>query len=38
MASVARLVPVPLADVPGAGRYPLPSAFDGTGINPNTQF
>jgi hypothetical protein len=24
-------------DVPGAGRYPSPSAFDGTGINPNTQ-
>jgi hypothetical protein len=25
-------------DVPGTGRYPLPSAFDGTGINPNRQF
>jgi hypothetical protein len=25
-------------DVQGAGRYPLPSAFDGTGINPNTPF
>jgi hypothetical protein len=23
-------------DVQGRGRYPLPSAFDGTGINPNT--
>ena len=25
-------------DVLGTGRYPLPSAFDGTGINPNTPF
>ncbi len=25
-------------DVQGTGRYPLPSAFDGTGINPNTPF
>jgi hypothetical protein len=25
-------------DVQGAGRYPLPSAFDGTGLNPNTPF
>jgi len=25
-------------DVQGAGRYPLPSAFDGTGINPNSPF
>jgi hypothetical protein len=25
-------------DVQGAGRYPLPSAFDGLGINPNTPF
>jgi hypothetical protein len=25
-------------DVQGHGRYPLPSAFDGTGINPNTPF
>jgi len=25
-------------DVTGSGRYPLPSAFDGTGINPNTPF
>ncbi len=25
-------------DVQGKGRYPLPSAFDGTGINPNTPF
>jgi hypothetical protein len=25
-------------DVRGTGRYPLPSAFDGTGINPNTPF
>jgi len=25
-------------DVQGAGRYPLPSAFDGMGINPNTPF
>ena len=23
-------------DLQGRGRYPLPSAFDGTGINPNT--
>jgi hypothetical protein len=25
-------------DVQGTGRRPLPSAFDGTGINPNTPF
>jgi hypothetical protein len=25
-------------DFQGGGRYPLPSAFDGTGINPNTPF
>ena len=25
-------------DVQGRGSYPLPSAFDGTGINPNTPF
>jgi hypothetical protein len=25
-------------DVQGHGRYPLPSAFDGTGVNPNTPF
>jgi hypothetical protein len=25
-------------DLSGGGRYPLPSAFDGTGINPNTPF
>jgi hypothetical protein len=25
-------------DAQGAGRYPLPSAFDGMGINPNTPF
>ena len=25
-------------DVQGAGRHPLPSAFDGTGLNPNTPF
>jgi len=25
-------------DIQGTGRYPLPSAFDGTGINPNTPF
>jgi len=25
-------------DVQGTGRSPLPSAFDGTGINPNTPF
>ena len=25
-------------DFQGHGRYPLPSAFDGTGINPNTPF
>ncbi len=25
-------------DFQGKGRYPLPSAFDGTGINPNTPF
>ena len=25
-------------DVQGTGRYPLPSAFDGMGINPNTPF
>lgn len=25
-------------DYQGHGRYPLPSAFDGTGINPNTPF
>jgi len=25
-------------DVQGHGSYPLPSAFDGTGINPNTPF
>lgn len=25
-------------DLQGTGRYPLPSAFDGTGINPNTPF
>ena len=25
-------------DLQGHGRYPLPSAFDGTGINPNTPF
>ncbi len=25
-------------DVQGGGRYPLPSAFDGLGINPNTPF
>jgi hypothetical protein len=25
-------------DVQGAGRYPLPSAFDGTGLNPNSPF
>jgi len=25
-------------DVQGTGRKPLPSAFDGTGINPNTPF
>jgi hypothetical protein len=25
-------------DVQGTGRYPLPSAFDGTGFNPNTPF
>jgi hypothetical protein len=25
-------------DRQGKGRYPLPSAFDGTGINPNTPF
>ena len=25
-------------DFQGRGRYPLPSAFDGTGINPNTPF
>jgi hypothetical protein len=25
-------------DFQGAGRYPLPSAFDGTGINPNTPY
>ena len=25
-------------DLQGKGRYPLPSAFDGTGINPNTPF
>jgi hypothetical protein len=25
-------------DVQGTGRYPLPSAFDGTGLNPNTPF
>ncbi|MGA8695570.1 MAG: hypothetical protein WB689_17365 [Xanthobacteraceae bacterium] len=25
-------------DVQGAGRQPLPSAFDGTGLSPNTPF
>jgi hypothetical protein len=25
-------------DLQGKGRYPMPSAFDGTGINPNTPF
>ncbi len=25
-------------DLQGKGTYPLPSAFDGTGINPNTPF
>jgi hypothetical protein len=25
-------------DVQGGGRYPLPSAFDGLGINPNTPY
>ncbi len=25
-------------DVQGTGRYPLPSAFDGMGINPNTPY
>ena len=25
-------------DVQGAGRHPLPSAFDGTGLSPNTPF
>lgn len=25
-------------DLQGGGRYPLPSAFDGLGINPNTPF
>ena len=25
-------------DHQGHGRYPLPSAYDGTGINPNTPF
>jgi hypothetical protein len=25
-------------DVQGTGRKPLPSAFDGTGLNPNTPF
>ena len=25
-------------DFQGTGRYPLPSAFDGTGLNPNTPF
>ncbi len=25
-------------DLQGKGRYPLPRAFDGTGINPNTPF
>jgi hypothetical protein len=25
-------------DRQGTGRYPLPSAFDGTGLNPNTPF
>jgi len=25
-------------DFQGKGRYPLPSAFDGTGVNPNTPF
>ena len=25
-------------DIQGTGRYSLPSAFDGTGINPNTPF
>ncbi|MGA8697520.1 MAG: hypothetical protein WB689_27535 [Xanthobacteraceae bacterium] len=25
-------------DVQGTGRRPLPSAFDGTGLNPNTPF
>jgi hypothetical protein len=25
-------------DLQGHGRYPLPSAFDGLGINPNTPF
>lgn len=25
-------------DLQGRGRYPLPSAFDGMGINPNTPF
>lgn len=25
-------------DYQGTGRYPLPSAFDGLGINPNTPF
>ncbi len=25
-------------DRQGKGRYPLPSAFDGTGLNPNTPF
>ena len=25
-------------DLQGRGSYPLPSAFDGTGINPNTPF
>jgi hypothetical protein len=25
-------------DYQGTGRYPLPSAFDGTGLNPNTPF
>jgi hypothetical protein len=25
-------------DLQGKGRYPLPRAFDGTGLNPNTPF
>jgi hypothetical protein len=25
-------------DIQGRGRYPLPSAFDGLGINPNTPY
>jgi hypothetical protein len=25
-------------DLQGTGRYPLPRAFDGTGINPNTPY